>query len=282
MMKKYGKKNVKTHWVSDWYTDPYEIQKIALHFSYENEIDKSEKWANLKPENGLDGGSTSDIQSKPEVTAKKLATWAKNGTTFKGEQNPMFGISVGDGKDNPCYNHTLYDFYNIVTHERISATQHDLHLKFGLSRSSICGVANGDRLTVKNWRLYKNKDTVVDNGNKDNTIYHLTHSDTGEVFRGTKSEFERLYKCGMPNPKLKKKILSSKGWKITGDERMNLREGKNNKRYDHTVYQFCHIETGKIVASTQNEFKKNFLPNNNNIPGLVSGKPKTIGGWRIL
>ncbi len=281
-MKKYGKKNVKTHWVSDWYSDPYEIQRIALHFSYENNIDKSEKWANLKPENGLDGGSTSDIQSNPDVQAKKLATWAKNGTTFKGEQNPMFGKSVGDGKDNPCYDHTIYDFYNVVTHERIGATQHDLHLKFGLNRSQICMVVGGYRLSVKNWRLYKNKDKIVENGNIDHAIYHLVHSDSGEIFKGTKLEFERQFNCGLPNPKLRKKMLSSKGWKIVGDERINLRDGKNNKRYDHTLYKFYNTSTEEIVVSTQNEFKKNFLPGNNNIPGLVSGKHKTIGDWKIL
>lgn len=56
-IKKYGKENIKTLWVSDWYYTPQEIQEAALQFSKENQIVKSELWANIKPENGLDGGS---------------------------------------------------------------------------------------------------------------------------------------------------------------------------------------------------------------------------------
>jgi len=59
-IKKYGKENIKTLWFSDWYTCPYEIQQAALHFSLENRIVESTKWANLKHENGLDGGKLSD------------------------------------------------------------------------------------------------------------------------------------------------------------------------------------------------------------------------------
>jgi hypothetical protein len=56
IVKKYGKDNIKTLWVSDWYYCPHEIQEVALHFSRENQIVENDKWANLNPENGLDGG----------------------------------------------------------------------------------------------------------------------------------------------------------------------------------------------------------------------------------
>jgi hypothetical protein len=95
-IKKYGKENVKTLWVSDWYHCPHEIQEVALHFSRENQIVENERWANIKPENGLDGGGvTPDIIAKiaaskkangtensnsPESIAKMLATKKKNGT----------------------------------------------------------------------------------------------------------------------------------------------------------------------------------------------------------
>lgn len=55
-IKKYGETNIKTLWVSEFYYDPEEIQKIALEFSRENNIVESKIWANYKPENGLDGG----------------------------------------------------------------------------------------------------------------------------------------------------------------------------------------------------------------------------------
>lgn len=56
-IKKHGMEHVITLWVSDLYIDT-SITEHALHFSKENKIDSSPTiWANLKPENGLDGGS---------------------------------------------------------------------------------------------------------------------------------------------------------------------------------------------------------------------------------
>jgi len=54
-IKKYGKKNVKTIWVSDWFYCPYYLQSFALMFSEYNQIVESNEWANLIPENGLTG-----------------------------------------------------------------------------------------------------------------------------------------------------------------------------------------------------------------------------------
>jgi hypothetical protein len=45
-------------WNSDWYTDT-SISRFALKFSNINKIVESNNWANLKLENGLDGGDTS-------------------------------------------------------------------------------------------------------------------------------------------------------------------------------------------------------------------------------
>jgi hypothetical protein len=54
-VKKYGKKNVKTLWVSDWFYCPHHLQDFALMFSEYNNIVESNEWANLIPENGLTG-----------------------------------------------------------------------------------------------------------------------------------------------------------------------------------------------------------------------------------
>lgn len=56
-VKKHGKENIKTLWISDWFNCPSELQKFALEYSEKNNIVESEDWANLVPENGLDGGS---------------------------------------------------------------------------------------------------------------------------------------------------------------------------------------------------------------------------------
>jgi hypothetical protein len=63
-IKKYGKENINTLLVSDWYYCPHEVQKDALKFSEENHIVESKKWANAKPEDGLDGGNTGVYPNK--------------------------------------------------------------------------------------------------------------------------------------------------------------------------------------------------------------------------
>lgn len=76
-IKKYGADNIKTLWVSDWYYCPYEIQEVALHFSRENQIVENDHWANIKPENGLDGGAQSrDIVERiaDSLRGKKLSS----------------------------------------------------------------------------------------------------------------------------------------------------------------------------------------------------------------
>ena len=55
-IKKHGIHHVVTLWVSDWYYDPKSLEEVALHFSKENDIVNSDKWANLTPEDGLLGG----------------------------------------------------------------------------------------------------------------------------------------------------------------------------------------------------------------------------------
>jgi hypothetical protein len=55
-VKKYGKDKIKTLWVSDWFYDPGSIQEVALRFSNDNQIVESTEWANLRAENGINGG----------------------------------------------------------------------------------------------------------------------------------------------------------------------------------------------------------------------------------
>ena len=55
-IKKHGKEHIVTLWVSELYHDT-SIVEVALKFSSDNDIVNSKEWGNLKPENGLDGGS---------------------------------------------------------------------------------------------------------------------------------------------------------------------------------------------------------------------------------
>jgi hypothetical protein len=53
-IKKHGKEHIVTLWVSDLYYDT-SIIDVALKFSADNDIVNSKEWANMEPENGLNG-----------------------------------------------------------------------------------------------------------------------------------------------------------------------------------------------------------------------------------
>jgi hypothetical protein len=53
---KHGKQYVNTIWVSEWFYKKEDIKEFAEFFSEFNDIIESSKWANLKIEDGLEGG----------------------------------------------------------------------------------------------------------------------------------------------------------------------------------------------------------------------------------
>lgn len=73
-IKKYGPSNVKTIWVSEWFNEPEQLVDFALLFSEMHDIVESSEWANHKPENGLDGGFTSNAFNSSESIAKRSET----------------------------------------------------------------------------------------------------------------------------------------------------------------------------------------------------------------
>ena len=83
-IEKYGKENIVTLWVSDWYHDPLPLTEFALKFSEDNQIVGSSEWANYIPENGLDGHSRASakiVNGHPERRKQqsKSVTGTKNG-----------------------------------------------------------------------------------------------------------------------------------------------------------------------------------------------------------
>lgn len=85
---KHGKEHVKTLWVK-LFTDASELTEFALFFSEEYDIVKSNKWANLKPENGIDG----NVKSRKESTSNCLVC------------NKEFLTYIGSGKKFCCIQH---------------------------------------------------------------------------------------------------------------------------------------------------------------------------------
>jgi hypothetical protein len=63
-IRKHGK-NIKTLWYQ-LFTNEKELVEYALKFSKENNIVESKKWANMKEENGLDGGMEKGFWSEEQ------------------------------------------------------------------------------------------------------------------------------------------------------------------------------------------------------------------------
>lgn len=95
-IKKYGKENIETVWVSDVYFDHIEIQSIAISFSIENNIVESESWANRKLENGIDGGLLS-IETRKKISAKMSGIKHSPGTSGT--------IWINNGVKRSCIKH---------------------------------------------------------------------------------------------------------------------------------------------------------------------------------
>ena len=85
-IKKYGKENIKTLWVSDWFYCPYHIQQFALMISELNQIVESSGWANYKPEDGLSGGAYGKVSEKTRQKQSD-ATKGKPKSTEHNEKN---------------------------------------------------------------------------------------------------------------------------------------------------------------------------------------------------
>jgi hypothetical protein len=78
-IKKHGTEFVETIWIQ-LFTDETELVEYAIKFSKENNIVESKEWANLKEENGLDGGFDAGGWSKEQIkniSIKQKGRWAK-------------------------------------------------------------------------------------------------------------------------------------------------------------------------------------------------------------
>lgn len=62
----------------------------------------------------------------------------------------------------------------------------------------------------------------------------------------------------------------------TGDRQL----GSKNPNYSDTVYEFEHID-GRIERCTQCEFRTKYKLNTGNLWTVITGKKKTIKGWKL-
>ena len=77
-IKKHGRDYVQTIWYQLFYYEN-ELINFALSFSKENNIVESKEWANLKDENGLDGGFDKHTKESIEINRQKAIQRHKEG-----------------------------------------------------------------------------------------------------------------------------------------------------------------------------------------------------------
>jgi hypothetical protein len=98
-----------------YFTDKKELIETALQFSYKNNIAESSEWANIIPENGIDGGSfseyiTDEIRKKMSENRKGKPSWlgrkhsmesrSKMSSSKKGIPSKRKGIPTGKPAHN--------------------------------------------------------------------------------------------------------------------------------------------------------------------------------------
>ena len=182
IVKKYGRKNVKTLWVSDWFYCPHHLQDFALMYSEYNQVVESDDWANLKPENGLDGGDT----SKTENYKKKRHLFSN-----AGPKHPNFGKQF-EGEHNPNHDPKIYTFRHKDGKVEI-CTRVALSKKHGLKSSGISGMVSKPGQTYLGWYI---GDQILDRSRRrprDHIIYNFVHSD-GRTESMTRFDFCQKYK----------------------------------------------------------------------------------------
>ena len=94
-IKKHGKEHVVTRYVSKPYTDSDTISKRALAFSIRHNIVESKDWANLKPENGLDGGCKGTTRSTEHCRNISISKKGKPAST------PAWNKGISTGPQSP-------------------------------------------------------------------------------------------------------------------------------------------------------------------------------------
>jgi hypothetical protein len=84
---KHGKEHIVTLWVSELYYDT-SIVEVALKFSSDNDIVNSKEWANMEPENGLNGGTSGAKHTEEQNAAKSVRQTGKKRFPYKKSGKP--------------------------------------------------------------------------------------------------------------------------------------------------------------------------------------------------
>lgn len=81
---KHGNEHVETIWISEAFDNPEKLKDFSLLFSELFDIENSEKWANLREENGLDGAPKG-------IKVSENNNFKTRNPSGSGDKNPFFG-----------------------------------------------------------------------------------------------------------------------------------------------------------------------------------------------
>jgi hypothetical protein len=201
-IKKYGKDKIETLWVSDWYYDPTEILEAASQFSLENDIENSPLWANLKLENGIDGGYPGHLGcQKISKSLKGNHPWNKGkiltdekykigGRKNKGKTPINKGIKWSEGQKS--------EYKKILKSKRRSFTgsNNPMYGKSAVKENNLRWYTNGQCC------VYITEGTQQEG-------YYLGRGTWKNRFKGGKKTNRKLNPCVDPGGKVYKTVLEA-------------------------------------------------------------------------
>jgi hypothetical protein len=190
IVKKYGKNNVKTLWVSDWFYCPHHLQDFALMYSEYNQIVENDEWANLKPETGLDGGDCGPGGRKKTSEKKQ-------------------GIIPKHVRDKFLKKHQFYHDSGITEF----LTRAELGVKYNISKSSLSQLTLGTIKSSHGWRISVEK---IPNMNTSQDKFIFVHDDGRKEF-ATRNEMIERYSVsrGNLNSVIRGERPIVKGWRLS-------------------------------------------------------------------
>lgn len=259
-LKIHGPEYVVTDWVSEVFYDEEQIKEFAILFSEFFNIVISDEWANLKIEDGLEGGMSSqtakDMWGKPGVKELRIASQ-------KEAQNRL------DVKKKKSL--ATRELWNDIEHRTkvinsVIKTMNDPNKKKELSK--IQKVVQ-NRPEVLSKRAATMADPVVKEKHRAAT---RVASNTPEAIERSKNKMLAMWE----NVEFKEKRSEAikNGW----DKGRDSRVGLNHVKADKTIYEFIH-DSGLIEKCTRVEMKEKHKIGN--ISKLISGTIKSSMGWKV-
>lgn len=158
-IKKYGKDHIKTLWCQ-LFTNETELINYALEFSKKHDIVNSNEWANLKEENGLDGGmekgwwNEEHIKKISESQKKRWASGKYDGV----KTGPKKGIFRQSQQQKQTVSEKLSKTWSVISPKgdtQIITNLREFCLKNNLDQGNMVKVSQGILKQHKGWKCIK-------------------------------------------------------------------------------------------------------------------------------